>query len=70
MARFSALGAQWESSGDCHWDAFGCLCSVVDDFQKVRDVFVVVDFSNYQMSIESSVDVSVCGVDLVGGDEG
>ena len=46
------------------------LGSFVDDVKEVGDVVFVVDFSDDQMAVESSVDVSMSGVDLVVLDEG
>ena len=68
--RFPTLCTERESAWCGDWDSHCFHCSVVDDFQKVWYVVVIVNFGDYEVSVQSSVDVSVSLVNLVGRDEG
>ena len=70
MFGFPAFCTQRESAWYGDWYSKCFHCSVVDDFQKVWYVVVIFNFGDYEVSVKSSVDVSVSLVNLVGRDEG
>ena len=66
MFGFPALCTQRESAWYGDWYSKCFHCSVVNKFEKVWNVVVVVNFSDYEVTVQSSVDVFVSLVDLVG----